>query len=108
MPANRGQLIADATCAPADIRFPTDVSLLNEARNKTDEVIDELHTPLVGKVSRPRTYRIKARRKFLALSKPYFVGDELPRMEPRPTAVQHSSAPVRRRVYRSKRLCFRH
>jgi len=69
MPANRGQLIADATCAPADIRFPTDVSLLNEARDKTEEIIDELHAPLIGKVSRPRTYRIKARRKFLAFSK---------------------------------------
>jgi hypothetical protein len=68
-PANRGQLIADATCAPADIRFPTDVSLLNEARNKTDAMIDELHAPLVGQVSRPRTYRIKARRKFLTFSK---------------------------------------
>jgi IS5 family transposase len=37
---NRGQLIADATCAPADIRYPTDISLLNEAREKTDELID--------------------------------------------------------------------
>jgi len=31
-PANDGQLIADATCAPADIRYPTDVSLLNHRR----------------------------------------------------------------------------
>jgi len=31
-PANQGKLILDATCAPADIRFPTDLSLLNEAR----------------------------------------------------------------------------
>ena len=29
---NKGQLIVDATCAPADIRYPTDISLLNEAR----------------------------------------------------------------------------
>jgi len=66
---NRGQLIADATCAPADIRYPTDVSLLNEAREKTDEIIDKLHKPLVGKEPRPRTYRIKARRRFLAFTK---------------------------------------
>ncbi len=58
---NRGQLIADASCAPADIRYPTDVSLLNEARDKTDEIIDELHNPLIGKTPRPRTYRVKAR-----------------------------------------------
>jgi len=67
--ANHGQLIADATCAPADIRYPTDVSLLNEAREKTDEIIDELHVPLVGKSPRPRTYRVKARRRFIAFTK---------------------------------------
>ena len=69
LPANRGQLIADATCAPADIRYPTDVSLLNEAREKTDEIIDEWHVPLVGKEPRPRTYRVKARRRFVAFTK---------------------------------------
>ncbi len=63
---NRGQLIVDATCAPADIRYPTDVSLLNEAREKTEELIDKLHAPLVGQQSRPRTYRVKARRAFVA------------------------------------------
>ena len=66
---NRGQLIADASCAPADIRYPTDVSLLNEAREKTDEIIDALHEPLIGKASRPRTYRVKARRAFVAFTK---------------------------------------
>ena len=66
---NRGQLIADATCTPADIRYPTDVSLLNEAREKTDEILDELHTPLVGKEPRPRTYRLKARHAFVAFAK---------------------------------------
>ena len=68
-PENRGQLIVDATCAPADIRYPTDVSLVNEAREKTDELIDELHIPLVGKTARPRTYRVKARRAFVAFTK---------------------------------------
>ncbi len=29
---NKGQLIVDASCAPADIRYPTDMSLLNEGR----------------------------------------------------------------------------
>lgn len=67
--ANRGQLIADATCAPADIRYPTDVSLLNEAREKTDALVDRLHEPLVGKEPRPRTYRQKARRQFVAFAK---------------------------------------
>ena len=67
--ANQGKLIADATCAPADIRYPTDVSLLNEAREKTEAIIDTLHTPLVGKAPRPRTYRVKARRRFVAFTK---------------------------------------
>ncbi|MGH9808954.1 MAG: IS5 family transposase, partial [Terriglobia bacterium] len=67
--ANRGQLIADATCAPADVRYPTDVSLLNEARQKTDELIDELHAPLAGQAPRPRTYRVTARRRFVAFAK---------------------------------------
>ncbi len=66
---NRGKLIVDATCAPADIRYPTDVSLLNEAREKTDAIIDLLHAPLVGQEPRPRTYRQKGRRQFVAFVK---------------------------------------
>lgn len=38
----KGKLILDATCAPADIRYPTDISLLNEAREKTEQIIDTL------------------------------------------------------------------
>lgn len=68
-PDNRGKLIADATCAPADIRYPTDTSLLNEAREKTDALIDQLHEPLKGKQPRPRTYRRNARRQFVAFIK---------------------------------------
>lgn len=63
---NHGKLILDATCAPADIRYPTDVSLLNESREKTEEIIDVLHYPLVGKTRRPRTYRQTAGRAFNA------------------------------------------
>ena len=66
---NQGQLIVDATCAPADIRYPTDVSLLNEAREKTDEILDEWHAPWVGKQPRPRTYRLQAGRRFVAFTK---------------------------------------
>ena len=69
LPANRGRLLSDATCAPADIRYPTDVSLLNEAREKTDSLIDKLHQPLVGKKPRPRTYRRNGRKAFLSFIK---------------------------------------
>lgn len=37
-----GKLLIDATCTPADIRFPTDMSLLDEARMKTEKIIDTL------------------------------------------------------------------
>lgn len=40
-----GKLILDATCTPADIQYPTDARLLNEAREKLEEIIDILHEP---------------------------------------------------------------
>jgi hypothetical protein len=64
-PANSGRLIIDATCVPEDIRHPTDVSLLNDAREHTERVIDQLWE-LSGKEGRkPRTYREKARKQYL-------------------------------------------
>jgi transposase, IS5 family len=62
-PENKGTLILDATCVPSDIRFPTDVSLLNEGREKLEEIIDALHDPKDGR--KPRTYREQARKKYL-------------------------------------------
>ena len=67
--SNSGQLIVDATCAPADIRYPTDLNLVNEAREKSEQIIDTLHEPLKGRMAKPRTYRQKARRLFLRCSK---------------------------------------
>jgi hypothetical protein len=63
---NNGKLIIDATCAPADIRYPTDISLVNEAREKSERIIDILFEPLKGTQRKPRTYRKKARRLFVA------------------------------------------
>jgi hypothetical protein len=59
-----GTLIVDATCAPADIKYPTDTGLLAEAIEKTDAMIDTLHEPFKGKQPRPRTYRVKSRKLF--------------------------------------------
>jgi hypothetical protein len=64
-----GTLILDATCAPADIAYPTDTALLADAIEKTDEMIDELHAPDAGKKDRPRTYRQKSRKAFTAFIK---------------------------------------
>lgn len=66
-PVNQGKLILDATCAPADIRFPTDISLLNKAREKLEDIIDIVHRNL-GKPSKgPRTYRRIACKAYLLI-----------------------------------------
>ena len=66
---NSGKLLIDATCTPADITFPTDLKILNEARKKSEKIIDILHRPHRGKLKKPRTYRKKARKQFLAIAK---------------------------------------
>lgn len=66
---NQGILIVDATCAPADIRYPTDCSLLNEGREKLEKMIDTLYKPFKGQFIKPRTYRQKARKDYLDFAK---------------------------------------
>lgn len=66
-PPNKGDLIVDATCAPQNIRYPQDTSLLNEARENLEKMVDELHDPKDG--LKPRTYRKKARRDYLKIAK---------------------------------------
>jgi len=60
---NSGTMIVDATCAPSHIRYPQDVSLLNEARENAEKLLDILHDPADGK--NPRTYRKRARKDYL-------------------------------------------
>jgi hypothetical protein len=67
-PKHRGKLILDATVAPQAIRYPTDLSLLNEAREFSEKIIDELY-PKTDWKKKPRTYREKARKAFLAVVK---------------------------------------
>jgi hypothetical protein len=69
IPDNNGKLIMDATCVPADIHYPTDLSLLNETREKTEAIIDILYEPLRGRIDKPRTYRKVARNDYLATAK---------------------------------------
>jgi len=66
---NAGKLILDASCTPADIHYPTDIWLLNKARESLEEVIDVLHAPHIGENKKPRTYRNNARRDYLNLDK---------------------------------------
>ena len=66
---NKGKLLIDSTCIPADIKYPTDLNLLNEAREKIEGIIDHLHEPLKGKEKKVRTYRRCARRDYLRTAK---------------------------------------
>ena len=61
--------MVDATCAPADIGYPTDLKIINEAREKTEEIIDTLHKPFRGHQKKPRTYCQRARKNFLSAVK---------------------------------------
>lgn len=65
--ANSGTIAIDATCAPADITFPQDLKILNKAREHTEEMIDTLQKGRATK--KPRTYKQKARKEFLKISK---------------------------------------
>lgn len=66
---HQGKLILDATCAPADIHYPTDLALLNKAREKSEEIIDVLYFNSPTKNKKPRTYRRKARQQYLKLAR---------------------------------------
>jgi len=67
-PVNRGTLKVDATVADQEIKYPNDVSLLNESRRQLERMIDELYEEAIdGK--RPRLYQRKARKEYLNFSK---------------------------------------
>ena len=67
---NQGKLIIDATCAPADISYPTDLNLLNQARIKTEKIIDILYKLIKKKFDKkPITYRQTARKEYLKVAK---------------------------------------
>jgi len=68
-PENSGKLILDATVAEQAIRYPTDLSLLNEARELSEKIIDTLHAERHDGGKKPRTYRQKARKAYLAIVK---------------------------------------
>ena len=66
-PENQGTLIVDATCAPVNIRYPQDVSLLNESREKLEVIIYRFCKAYNLKL--PRRYSRKARKEYLAFAK---------------------------------------
>ena len=67
-PPNKGKLIVDATIAPSNIKYPTDLDLLNDSREISEQLIDKLY--LTGQFDhKPRTYRQLARRDYLNIIK---------------------------------------
>ena len=66
---NKGTLILDATVAPADIRYPTDLSLLNECREGTEKIIDEVWGKTDRKGHKTAYNRRKARKGYLKVAK---------------------------------------
>lgn len=65
---NIGTAILDATCSPSNIKYPQDFELLNQAREKLEEIIDYFHKEYKP-WDKPRTYRRVARKEYLALAK---------------------------------------
>jgi len=61
---HKGKLITDATACPQDIAYPTDLNLLSDAREKSEELIDILYSPQLHE-KKPRTYRKIARKNYL-------------------------------------------
>jgi IS5 family transposase len=60
---NKGDLLIDATVAEQDIRYPTDLDLLNDSREKLEEIIDCFCE--TANTVKPRTYPQNARKDYL-------------------------------------------
>ncbi len=65
--ANSGTLILGATCAPQNIKYPQDIELLNEARENLEDMLCRISDEYC--FYRPRMYKKKARKDYLALAK---------------------------------------
>ncbi|NLB89939.1 MAG: IS5 family transposase [Clostridiales bacterium] len=64
---HKGSIKVDATCCEVEVKYPTDLDVLNDARDVSERLIDKL-CKLSG-APKPRTYRKEARHKFLQVIK---------------------------------------
>lgn len=62
--SHKGSLILDATACPQGIAYPTDLDLLNDSREKSEELMDLLFS-ISSMEKKPRNYREKARKDYL-------------------------------------------
>jgi hypothetical protein len=67
--ANKGTLILDATVARADIRYPTDLSLLNECRENTEEIIEHVWDKTDRTGHKTAYNRRRVRKEYLKIAK---------------------------------------
>ncbi len=67
VPMLKGRVLFDATACPQDIAYPTDLGLLSEAREKSEQLIDEIYCAALH-LKKPRTYRQAARKEFLKVA----------------------------------------
>ena len=73
---HKGKMLIDATVAPQNIAYPTDLDLLNACRQKTELIIDKLweyqcQNTILGALRllvKPRTYRENARKDYLNIA----------------------------------------
>lgn len=66
---HQGRMIVDASVAPQNITYPTDLKLIDAARKKSEELIDRLYHKSVHGNQKARTYREIAKKKFINLAK---------------------------------------
>ncbi len=99
-PKNQGKLILDATCAPADIKYPTDLGLLNQAREHTEKIIDILHNQTKSpKKKSLLTYRNRARKEYLSVAK-----QKKPRRKARRKAIKKQLQYIQRNLASIERM----
>ena len=90
---NDGSLILDASVAPSDIRYPTDLSLLNDSRENTEAIIDSIWEA-TGRSGRRTFYsRKKARVRYLEIAK-----QRRPRKHQIQKAIRHQLSCVRKNI----------
>lgn len=66
---HKGELIVDATVAPQNITFPTDLKVVNSSRVQSERLMDKLYNPNIHRYAKPRNYRQRARIDFIRAAK---------------------------------------
>lgn len=64
---HKGSIKIDATCCEAEVKYPTDLEVINDARDLSERLIDKLC--IFSRTPKPRTNRKEARSKFLQIIK---------------------------------------